>query len=115
MGGIILDLLTQAPEVRRHRALIAVRAPDQLEQAIAAEDLPRMLGQQAQQRELPRREGQRLPVETRLVRAHVHDQGPEIEDALGRRRPAAATPECARRSTACTRATTSSGVADLTM
>ncbi len=51
-GRVGLDLLPQATDVHRDRAAVAERAPDELEQLVAAEHLPRMLDEHAQQVEL---------------------------------------------------------------
>src|SRR5258708_5969299 len=52
LGRVGLDLLSEATDIHRDRAAVAVGAPDQLEQLVAAEHLPRMLDEYAQQREL---------------------------------------------------------------
>src|SRR5882724_10248480 len=66
-----LDLLSQSTDVHRDRATVAERAPDQLEQLVAAEHLPRMLDQSAQQRELACREVDLTSLAPDLVRGQV--------------------------------------------
>ena len=53
------------------RAAVAERAPDELEQLIAAEHLPRMLDEHAQKRELARRQLDWPPVAADLVRGQL--------------------------------------------
>src|SRR5579863_8831609 len=56
LGRVGLDLLAQASDVDRDGAAVAERAPDHLEQLVAAEHLPRMLDEDAQHGELARRQ-----------------------------------------------------------
>src|SRR5688572_1333086 len=52
VGGIVLDLLTESPDVDGQRMAIAVGAPEAFEELLAGEDLTGRLRQQLQQFEL---------------------------------------------------------------
>src|SRR6185503_4161978 len=66
-----LDLLPQATDVDGDRAAIAERAPDELEELVTAEHLPRMLDENAQQLELACRQLDRPVLASDLVRGQV--------------------------------------------
>src|SRR6478609_7868905 len=66
-----LDLLTQASDVYGHRAAVAERAPDELEQLVAAEHLARVLDEGAQQGELACRQLDLPSSAADLVRGQV--------------------------------------------
>src|SRR6266581_6739191 len=71
VGRVGLDLLPQATDVHRDRAAVAERAPDQLEQLVAAQHLPRMLDEHAQQRKLACRQLDPPSLATDLVRGQI--------------------------------------------
>src|SRR5258708_14322727 len=66
-----LDLLPQAADVHRDRTTVAEGAPDQLEQLVAAEHLPRMLDEHAQQRKLACGQLDQPSLATNLVRGQI--------------------------------------------
>src|SRR6202043_655559 len=66
-----LELLAQPRDGHRDHAAVAERAPDKLEQLVAAEDLPRMLDQHAEQRELSWRQLDLASLASDLVRGEV--------------------------------------------
>src|SRR5438105_3140269 len=86
-GRVGLDLLPQATDVHRDRAPVAERAPDQLEQLVATEHLPRMLDEHAQQRELACRQLDLPALAADLVRCQVDLELPEAKRLMpaGRR------------------------------
>ena len=79
--GVGLELLAQLADVDRDRAAIAPRAPQQLEQLVAPEHLPRVLGEDPQQLELARGQAHAALAERDLVRRQVDRQPAEAQHA----------------------------------
>ena len=108
MADVGLELVAQLAHVHRHGAAVAPRAPHALEDLLAAEHVARMGHEQRKQLELARRQPNRAPVDEDLVGGEVDLEAPVVAPARGASVGAAAQHPF-------TRATTSAGVADLTM
>src|SRR5580658_5502712 len=86
LGGVGLDLLPEATDVHRDGAAVAERAPDQLEQLVAAEHLTRMRNEHAQERELARGEIDLPSLAADLVRGQVDSELAEAKHLKPARR-----------------------------
>ena len=83
IGRVVLDLLAQPADVDGDGAAVAVAAPDELEQVLAAEHLPWMLDEHLEQLELAGGHPHRPAGDAHLVRGEVDLEPAEAEPRRG--------------------------------